>query len=365
MKKIVHVQVIPQLSGVQQVSFDILKGLDNHYDKYIIFGGEEKDSKVHDIFESKGITVIYIDSLKRNISLMDFNAAFDLYKIFRKYNFDIVHTNSTKPGVIGRIAAKIAKVPKIVHTVHGIAFHKYESNLKRFFYYSLELGSCLFGDVNISVNKFYLRFYPRFICKSVSIYNGVDFSQLKVNKISSGNCINVGFFARLDKQKDPITFIRIVNFLYNNKLVNKNVHFYLAGDGELKGECLHLIKELELCGLITYVGWISDKSEFFNDIDILCQPSLWEAFGLNLVEASYFGIPCVASNVEGVSEVIEHDKTGLLCPPQNIRSFSEAIAKLVNNSSYRLALGTEASVKVKKEFQLSMMVNQYKEIYLN
>ncbi|MBQ4834231.1 glycosyltransferase family 4 protein [Pseudoalteromonas sp. MMG010] len=365
MKKIIHIQVVPQLSGVQQVSLDILKGLGPDFDKYILFGGRSEDDSFNKNFEEYGIKVIYVESLARNISLKDIKAFWDLYVFFKINDFDIVHTNSTKPGILARVAAKLAGIKQVYHTVHGIAFHQHEPRLKRFFYYSLEIISSLFGDLNITVNKYYLKYYPRLFCKSQAVYNGVDFSKLTVQKRNSSDCINIGFFARLDQQKDPLTFIHIVNHLLENKMLHHKVHFYLAGDGELREQCLDLIKRLNLNKTITYVGWVSNKSDFFNGIDILCQPSLWEAFGLNLAEAGYFSIPCVASNVEGIPEVVLHDKTGILCPAQNVKLFSEAIAKLVNDAEYRALLSAQAAKNVKVNFQQSTMVKHYKELYLN
>ena len=363
MKKIVHVQVIPQLSGVQQVSLDILKNLGSEYDKYIIFGGENGNDTFEAIFRANDINIIYIKSLHRSISLLDFKAFIELYRLFKKYRFDIVHTNSTKPGIIARVAAKLAGIEKIIHTVHGIAFHKYEPPLKRLFYYFIEIVSCAFGDRNISVNSYYLKYYPQFICKSLSIYNGIDFSQLKREEKSQNNTVNIAFFARLDEQKSPNTFIEIINYIVKNNLNTTKAHYYLAGDGELKEACLELISKLELGEHITYVGWVSDKSSFFNKIDILCQPSRWEAFGLNIVEAAYFGIPCVASNVEGIPEVIINGSTGILCEAGNVEMFSSALVKMINNPLYLSSLSEGAKKHVTENFQLSSMVNSYTKIY--
>jgi glycosyltransferase involved in cell wall biosynthesis len=275
-----------------------------------------------------------------------------------------VHTNSTKPGVIARVAAKFAGIEKIVHTVYGIAFHKYEPLLKRSFYYLIEILSCTFGDRNIVVNRYYLKYYPKFIGKTLSIYNGIDFSQLKTeDKNHNNNTVNIAFFARLDEQKSPITFIHIVDYIVKNNLNIRYAHYYLAGDGELKEDCLKLISKLELNKHITYVGWVSDKSKFFNTIDILCQPSRWEGFGLNIVEAAYFGIPCVASNVEGIPEVIINDSTGILCEAGNIEMFSNALVKVINNPILLKNLSESAKSHVTENFQLSSMVNSYAGIY--
>jgi glycosyltransferase involved in cell wall biosynthesis len=363
MRKIVHVQVIPQLSGVQQVSLDILNNLGPEYEKYIIFGGEKGSDEFELIFKANNINIIYIKNLHRNISFTDLKAFNDLFRIFKKYRFDIVHTNSTKPGIIARVAARLAGIDKIIHTVHGIAFHKYTPFLKRFFYYFIEIISCAFGDRNVCVNRYYLKYYPKFICKSSAIYNGVDFSQLQKEKKTRSGIVNIAFFARLDAQKSPKTFIEIVDFIVKNNLNKTKAHYYIAGDGELRDDCLKMISKLELKEHISYVGWVSDKSKFLNNIDILCQPSRWEAFGLNIVEAAYFGIPCVASNVEGLPEVVVDGLTGLLFEPENVEGFSNALVKMIDNPQYLEKLSSNAEIHATKKFQLSSMVKSYLEIY--
>lgn len=367
MKKIVHIQVLPKMSGVQQISLDIMKGLDSSYEKYIVFGGKEHDKSVDDAFSELGVKVVYIESLKREICLSDFKAFYDLIKFFREYSFDIVHTNSSKPGIVARIAAKIAGVDRIVHTVHGISFHKHESLVKRVIYYFVELFSCFFGDMNVTVNKFYMKYYPSCVIKSVSIYNGVDFSKLDESifkpKPYCDNEVTVAFFARLDVQKDPISYIKIVHYIISNKLCSKGVKFILAGSGELEHECLSLINELGLKENLTYVGWVLNKSEFLSRVDILCQPSKWEAFGLNIVEAAHFSIPTVASRVEGIPEVILDGETGILCEQGDLASFANSVSRLVNSDELRYKLGARAKIFVNNSFLVENMQLSYKSIY--
>ncbi|MGL9750643.1 MAG: hypothetical protein ACR5LC_03615 [Symbiopectobacterium sp.] len=111
-----HVQVIPKLSGVQQVSLDILSNLYGDYDQYVIFGGSyEATPEFIARFESKGITVLFVKSLRREIGCLDINATCELFHLFKKYKFDIIHTNSTKPGIIARLSAKMAVCDYVIH----------------------------------------------------------------------------------------------------------------------------------------------------------------------------------------------------------------------------------------------------------
>ncbi len=356
------------MSGVQQVSFDILRSLRKSYDCSIIFSGPV-DNDFRDKFEREGISVYEMKYLSREISLKDIKSFLEFYHFFRKNSFDIVHTNSTKPGITARIAAKIAGVKVVVHSVHGIAFHAQNSYLKNIFYYSIEFFSSLFGNYIISVNNYYLKYYPAILGKKKTIYNGVDFSLFNpVNKIKPNNsskAICVAFFARLDTQKDPLSFIKIVDLLVKEFNACSNVKFSLAGDGDLFEECEMLIDKLGLKDRIKIEGWINDKKSYLESIDILVQPSLWEAFGLNIVESAYFNIPCVASNIEGIPEVIINGNTGFLCEPNNFYEFANKINQLITDESLRLDMGKNANKFVSQSFSLNNMIKEYKNLYDN
>ncbi|MEQ5196998.1 glycosyltransferase, partial [Klebsiella pasteurii] len=164
----------------------------------------------------------------------------ELFKIFKKYQFDIVHTNSTKPGFIARISARLAGIKKIIHTVHGISFHKNTPFISRLLFYIVEIISLHFGHFNVTVNQFYLRYYKIFPSKkSFCIYNGLDFSKLdNNNKNIFYSNINLLFVGRLDKQKDPLTLINA--FYLCHKRYN-NLILHIVGDGELFDKCINLI----------------------------------------------------------------------------------------------------------------------------
>ncbi|KGA35450.1 glycosyltransferase family 4 protein [Pectobacterium brasiliense] len=368
MKKIVHVQVIPKLSGVQQVSLDILSNISDCYDKYIIFGGGYNATpEFINIFESKGIKVIFVPSLKREICTSDIKATYELFKVFKEHKFDIIHTNSTKPGIVARIAAKLAGCRRIIHSVHGIAYHKFESPGKRVFYYVTECSFSFFSDVLVSVNQHYLKYYP-FIKNKLCIYNAVTLSP-KLNSSSSSNIIEnqplrIGFMSRLDRQKDPLTLLRALVFgLENSLFTRESILLTMAGDGELRQECIDFVDEHNLNDVVIFKNWISDKDSFYKNIDVFCLPSIYEAFGLVLGEAAVFGIPSIATNVEGIPEVIDDGETGLLVDPKDYESLARKIQIYANNPDLRIQHGLNAKEKVFSKFALSRMIKEYESLY--
>jgi len=361
-KKIAHVHISPKLSGVQQISFDILKNLDEEqFDKYLICGNGVEEKSFTESFEKIGVKVIIIGDLKRSIGLHDIFAFIKLYKLFKEKSFDIVHTNSTKPGIVARIAARVAGVKKIVHTVHGIAFHNSMNFFARIFFWLVENISTLFGDENVSVNKKYTHFYP--LVKTKVIYNGIDFSGFSVKYHERKN-IHFAFMARLDEQKNPLEFIEAVNLIHKNHLLIKiPLRFTLAGDGKMAQQCKSLIRKYNLEKVISMPGWIEDKSAFLSDIDVLCQPSKWEAFGLIFVEAAFFNVPAIARDVEGIPEVIKDGETGLLYR-DGAEALKERMLLFINNPEMINTMGQNAALHVKKSFNIEKMLDAYNKLYV-
>ena len=178
--KILHIQVLPKLSGVQRISLEILKSLpEEKYDKYVLFSNDIVDDrlkvKCKEEFEKIGVKVLFAKNLYRSISLKDIKAFVEIYKLCKKECFDIVHTHSTKPGVIGRIAATLARVPLVIHTVHGLAFHDYIKFPKWQFYWICEMAASFFCTKIVLVNTYYAKYFSFFKRKLLTIYNGIDF----------------------------------------------------------------------------------------------------------------------------------------------------------------------------------------------
>ncbi|MBJ7221593.1 MULTISPECIES: glycosyltransferase family 4 protein [unclassified Brenneria] len=368
MKKIVHVQVIPKLSGVQQVSLDILSNLPDIYDKYIIFGGgyNPSDEFIRK-FESQDVKIIFVPSLKREIGYLDVKAFCELFKIFREYKFDIVHTNSTKPGIVARFAAKLAGCRYVIHSVHGIAYHKFEKKHKRIFYYLVEFFFSFFSDVLVSVNRHYLKYYP-FVRNKLCIHNAVTLRPATVDLISVSTLrkdkLRIGFMGRLDPQKDPLTLLQALKFgLETNLFTRQDVTLTMAGEGELSAQCMRFVEENNLMDVVNFRDWIFDKENFYSHIDVFCLPSIYEAFGLVLGEAAVFGVPSIATNVEGVPEVITDDESGFLVDAKDYQALAEKIGIYVTDDALRVKHGLNARRKVMSAFKLDDMIAKYEALY--
>lgn len=364
--KILHIQVLPKLSGVQKVSLELFKKLPCNFDKYILFSGSSEYGDVSDCvhaFESTGAKVLFSDSLQREISFTDINAFKEIYQLCKREKFDIVHTNSSKPGIVGRIAATLAGVPLVVHTVHGLSFHKFVKWPKWGFYWACEMFSSLFCDQITIVNRYYTKYF-RWCSKKVKvIYNGLPFSDFpkpEETKIKESSHVRILFVGRLDTPKNPMFLLRAAKNICSRY---HNVSFTLVGDGEFYDECKDFIVENGLEDRVNLVGWQKDVYSYYKTHHILAIPSIYEAFGLIFVEAGYYSLPTVTTNVEGIPEVVEDGVTGLLCLPTDLQAFEANIEKLLVDDSLRTKLGQNAHNRVVSQFNVDNMSEKYINLY--
>ncbi len=367
-KKILHIQVFPKLSGVQRISLEIFRALDgDEYDKWILFAdqlenGGDKEQCIQR-FEEAGARVILSPNLKREINPGDLAALREIYRLCKKEKFDIVHTHSTKPGIVGRIAASCAGVPLVCHTVHGLSFHAFTRFPRWQFYWFCEMVASFFCHRIVSVNRYYLRYFRLFRKKIRTIYNGLDFTTFSgyvTERKPDGKEVKVLFVGRLDNQKDPMTLLQAAKLVCE---ANATVTFTLVGNGEKYEECQEFISSCGLQDRIKLAGWQNDPAEFYKTHDIFVASSIYEAFGLMFVEAGYYGLPTVASRVEGIPEVILDGKTGFLVPPRNPEAMAEKILKLAADPPLRQKMGTQARERVLSCFDSGLMVKQYRELY--
>lgn len=365
-KKILHIQVIPKLSGVQKVSLEIFKGLPNKdYEKWILFsdstdaGDKEACKKA---FEDSGAKILYTKNLHRAIGKSDFSALWEIYTLCKKERFDIVHTHSTKPGIIGRIAATLAGTPLVIHTVHGLSFHHFVKFPVWQFYWMCEMFASLFCDHIVMVNRYYKKYFKWYRKKHSVIYNGIDYTIYSTvpQKLKTNNEINILSVGRLDTPKDPITLLRAAKIVLEK---NQSVRFTLVGDGEKYQDCLDFIEANHLTSFITLAGWQNDVSHYYATADIFTLSSIYESFGLIFLEAGYFELPVVSTNVEGIPEVVADGETGILCNPRDSEALAQNILKLVNNPGLRLQLGKKGKQRVTSLFTQQRMVSSYLAIY--
>lgn len=366
--KILHIQVLPKLSGVQKVSLEIFKKLsDDKYDKYILFSDSldcgDRTECIKE-FEETGAKVLFSKHLKREIGISDFPALIELFKLCKREKFDIVHTNSTKPGIIGRIAAYLAGVPLVVHTIHGLSFHKFVKFPLWQFYWACEMFASIFCHKIVIVNKYYTKYFKWFKNKTCTVYNGVDYSTFPAintdNYTKINGKVNVLFVGRLDKPKNPLQLLEAARRL---RSTHPNVHFCLVGDGEYMEQCRNFISNKHLEDYVSLEGWRTNVYDYYQRSDIFAVPSIYEAFGIMFLEAGYYNLPVCSTTAEGIPEVVINNTTGLLCEPNDVDAFTKNLALLIDDTELRKQMGNSGHIHVVKNFDSSKMVDKYLKIY--
>jgi glycosyltransferase involved in cell wall biosynthesis len=327
--------------------------------------------------------LFYFPNLRRPIDFRrDLSVLRQLTKFIKSQNYEIVHTHYAKAGLLGRIAAKRAGVPIIVHTYHTFswkvahahhlaAWKNYISNVKERFYISIERYAASLCNALITVcelNK--NEAIDHNIAPSEkfnTIYSGIDLNRFKVpsidkDKLCQGFGLHpqfpiIGNVGRLSIQKAPLDFVQAAKIVLQH---HPNVQFLMIGDGPLE------LKTKEAIGSenrIKLLGFQDNIPEILALIDLFALSSLWEGLGRALTEAMIMSLPVAATSVGGVPEIIIHQKTGLLAPPGNPDKLADNIIWLLDNPSQALKMGENARRKVLSDFSADKMIERIENLY--
>lgn len=358
--KLCHLQLLPINSGVQKLSTLVLKELQAEFVPTLVVGG---DGPLVRLNERNGVAVRKVPGLVREISLgKDLIALFQLYSLFKQEDFDLVHTHSSKTGFLGRLAARMAGVPVIIHHVHGFPFHDHLSHARRWLYICLEYFASFLAQRVIFVNQEERRWAEQYLGlrgRAVTIYNGVQIDNSQVIGQRSRRKKVVAFVGRLWEQKDPRTMI--ATFIH---LARQGRHCWIIGDGPYR---FYVKQEIDRVGLgewIRFWGWQEDMSRLWPLIDVLFLPSLWEGAPFTILEAMAHGIPVVATDIKGNRELVKDGQTGFLFPPGRVYLFAQVINSLLQDDDLRNRLGFQARQRVQRKFDQEEMIARIRNLYL-
>jgi glycosyltransferase involved in cell wall biosynthesis len=376
--KILYIITLSELGGAQKMVYHIAAGLDpQEFDLTVACapGGELINwlSNLH-----QDIKIMEIPELKRNISpFNDLKAFLKLYDLMRKHSYHIVHCHSSKAGILGRLAAWKAGVPKIIFTVHGWGINEYQSWMVRVLYTWVErfTGARSTKVVCVSESDLLKARSLKLVTddKLIVIYNGLPApdnregllrGELGIDK----DDIIVGTVARLASQKDPLFLLLVAARMINNDNKIKGegrLCFVLIGDGPLRPECEKFISENNLINNVFLLGTREEAAELVQDFDIFVLFSRWEGLPLTIIEAMLAGRPVVANIVGGIGELVVHQETGLLINKLDVNEAEKALVNLIFDPEKRLSMGYAGRQRARKFFSLDKMVGKYRELYLS
>jgi glycosyltransferase involved in cell wall biosynthesis len=366
--KILHFQLLPILSGVQNVSLNEIEYLKGNFDFELAcsFPGPLSDE-----IQRLGLKTHFFPELKHPINIKgDFITFFKLVQFFRENRYDIVHTHSSKPGFLGRITAKLTGCKKVIHTVHGFAFGFSKNPVKRLQYFLLEFTAARFTDKILVMNAADYKF-----CKSrllipgkkiVFLANGIKdefFNSTKkdIKGYNFDDGINIVFIGRLSQQKNPMLLLEAFNSLPDEYKEVCNL-FYI-GDGELRNDLDARVKFYGLEEKVIFMGWQNDAGTLVSNFEIFVLPSNYEGMPLSIIEAMASKVAVIASDISGNRDLIENNITGKLFQSGNVDDLVLSLIDLIKNENQRRELAISGYNKAFSQYRISIHCAQLAKIY--
>jgi glycosyltransferase involved in cell wall biosynthesis len=324
-------------------------------------------------FSEVGAKVVTSRYWRREINPLDALAFYELFKLCRREKFDIVHTHTSKGGFLGRIAARLAGVPIVIHTVHGFSFNELTPWWTTAFYVYLERLASRFCDTMISVtNQHRLMAIEKRMASPdtiVTIHNGIDLSRFEGVTATESmrrelslarEATLIGTVGRLTPQKGQTYLLKAMP-----RVVRKHPQTQLVfvGDGPQEAELKDLAVELGVADHCRFLGFRRDVPELLACLNIFVQPSPREGLSITLLEAMAARRPVIATNITGNREVVDDGIDGVLCQPMNSTALAKALIDLIENPKKARLLGKRAREKVEQHFEEQMMLKQTLELY--
>lgn len=297
-----------------------------------------------------------------------------LYALMRRDRYHIVHTHTTKAGLLGRIAARLARVPLVVHTPHGQAFHGYLNSAGSRALQRVECWLARWTDRVICLTEAerqdHLRFRVGPPGKFDVIHSGIDIERFKKARLASSPHMRRGLglpedgplvacVARLVPVKGVSHLLEAVPMV---RAVVPQATVVFVGDGPLRGELEQRAAALRLDGAVAFLGLRQDVADILALCDVAVLPSLNEGMGRAAVEAFAAGRPVVGSRVSGIQDVIVDGQTGFLVPPAHPQALADAIIRCLTNPDLADAMGRRAQAEAER-YSITGMIAKIDRLY--
>ncbi|MDP2914115.1 MAG: glycosyltransferase family 4 protein [Candidatus Aminicenantes bacterium] len=360
----------PFLGGGQIHLLSLARGLDKS--RFEVMIAAQSGGPLEDAARAEGIGFLPIVIGKK----LRRGAVRDLADRLTENGIDILHTHGGVAGLFGRWAARRARTPVIVHTLHGIHYLHYRNPLLKRLYVLQERHFSRRTDAVIFVSEADLRTGKKFRLapqdRSRLIRNGVDLSGMmkeqrtasRIEKLKAALNLGplvVGAIARLHRQKGIEFLVAAAKEIH---ALHPEVRIVVVGGGPLEKSLRRRAANLGLGRNFLLFGERGDAREVLSLFDIFVLPSLWEGLPLALIEAASLGKAIVATDIDGVREVVRDGETGLLVPPGDPARLAGAVVRLLEDRRLAARLGERAIKEIPPLFTLAEMVEKTERLYL-
>jgi glycosyltransferase involved in cell wall biosynthesis len=369
------------IGGAQEntmLTADTLNHRPEHAGRYVvsIVSGPQtgpEGSLIEEV-RQRNIPLTIMPELLREVSpANDLKALLKMAKMMRNGRYHIVHTHSSKAGVLGRIAAKIARVPVIVHTVHGWSFHEQMSPRKLRFYVALEkIGDWCGHEAIVVAAQDREKGVAQGIRRAAHyplIRSGIELdrfghpqtppAEMRRQLGIPPDVLVVGSVTRLSAQKAPLdlvdAFIRVANRL-------PDTWFIIVGDGSLRPEVESALQMGGIAGQTILTGLRRDVPELMAAFDVFALSSLWEGLPRVLPQAMATGLPIVCTAADGSAEAVEEGVNGFLVAKGETAVLAARILQLLEDGELRRGMGENGRSRA-PQFSAETMVQEIDTLY--
>jgi glycosyltransferase involved in cell wall biosynthesis len=340
-----------------------LIGSDTNWDTALTYYRENFDGKAFAPFFVYWVSLFYL--LYKTLEIVDDVPRSDIYHAL----------NAGYAGIVGCLS-KLNSKGRLIVTEHGLYLKERKFEIENseippwlhkmyvMFFKSLVRTSYRYSDVVTSVCQDHTRFQRDIEpgIKNIKVlYNGVDTEKFNIQKPESKKekeCFNIGTITRITPIKDIVTFIRAAKHV----LDKYNAKFYIVGaaeDDEYFEECQELVEKLDIKQNVIFTGF-QNSLDWYPKFDVFTLPSLSEGFPLTILEALSCQVPCVATKVGGIPEILEDE---FLVKKWDAEGLAKKICWILDNPEKRIRIGIKGRELIESKFSLPRMVQEYKELY--
>ncbi len=305
--------------------------------------------------------------------LADLAAVFRLSNLLKREKIDLVHTHSSKAGIVGRLAAYRAGIPVVIHTIHGWGFHSRQFPLLRWIYQALERLCASRTDVLIAVSdENRLRGLSAGIGSPDQyrvIHSGIEPKHFRVSPARAAvvrkglgaakrPCVLV--LSNFKAQKNPRAVVEVAESLRREI---PNALFLWAGDGAEREAVERRVRSKGLQENFRFLGWRADAPDLLAASDVLLLTSWFEGLPRVVLQAMAAGKPVVATAVSGTPEAVRHGTTGFLHDPRDVAGMAAHLSFLLRHPGTARKMGAAGKRLLKGSFQIREMLRQIEAVY--
>ena len=376
--KVVNVVTRLSIGGVAHHVTNLMRGLDpTQYEQQLVCGFEGAGERsMRDVIQAQGVTPILIPRLVGNprLSIADGAAFAHILRFFRRHRPVIVHTHTSKAGLLGRLAARLTGIPIVVHTFHGLVLKGHYGRLKSSGVRAVERWLAGFSDRLITVSSedkkdlLAYRIAPTHKIEVIPV--GLELDHFIDGRSRRGVLHRelgldpanrlIGIVGRIAPVKNHRLFFDAMARVLAECSTR---HVVVVGDGDLRPAMERYVREIGIADRVSFLGWRYDLPQVYTDLDVVVISSNNEGTPVTAIEAMAAGRPVVATRVGGLPDVISDGETGYLVPPGNVERLASAVERVLSDGETAERLRRKARDSVRHKFVVDRLATDIDLLY--